>query len=184
MLLNSGNLFQRHLHAEIAARHHQGIRKIKDLVETGYGLRLLDFCHHHGAAARDLLGLGDVVGALDEGERDPINARVKSRFEIGSVLGGERSKPYRAVGQTDTLAVRELAANFDTRDDVILIDLGRGQFYFAVVEEQVVSRLDGREYLGMRQVHARGVARRRISIEDEYFAFSKRDRARLEHSDP
>src|ERR1700674_2799660 len=47
--------FTRHLDAEIAARHHQGIGQIQDLGQPGDRLRLLDLGHHHGAAARDLL---------------------------------------------------------------------------------------------------------------------------------
>ena len=92
LLLDAGHLFERHFDAEIAARHHQRVGELDDLVEPLHRLRLLDLGHHGGAAARDLLGLGDVLGPLHEGQRDPVDAGVERRLEIGAVLVGERGE--------------------------------------------------------------------------------------------
>ena len=83
-----GHFLQRHLDAEIAARHHQRVGEIQDFVEPVHRLRLLDLGHHHGAAARDLLRLGDVLRPLDERQRHPVDAGVEGGFEIGAVLFG------------------------------------------------------------------------------------------------
>src|SRR6476469_5024650 len=41
-------------------------------------------------AARHLFGLGDVLGALHEGQPDPVDAGVERGVEIGAVLRRER----------------------------------------------------------------------------------------------
>ena len=83
LLLHAGHLLERHLDAEIAARHHQRVGQFENVVEPRHRLRLLDLGHHRGAAARDLLGLGDVLRALDEGQRHPVDAGIERGFEIG-----------------------------------------------------------------------------------------------------
>ena len=45
-LLDARHLFERHLDAEIAARHHQRVGEVEDLVEPVHRLRLLDLGHH------------------------------------------------------------------------------------------------------------------------------------------
>src|SRR5665811_2056088 len=52
------------------ARDHDAVGQLEDLLEVLHGGRLLDLGHDRGAAARELAGLGDVLGALHEGERD------------------------------------------------------------------------------------------------------------------
>ena len=61
-----------------------------DLAQPMHGLRLLDLGHDGGAAARDLLRLGDVFRTLDEGERHPVDAGVERGIEIGAVLLRQR----------------------------------------------------------------------------------------------
>ena len=117
LLLHAGHRLERHLHAEIAARHHDGVRQLHDLVEPLQRLRLLDLGHDAGAALHDLAGLGDVLGALDEGERHPVDVRREHGVEVAPVLVGERARAEHRVGQADALAVGELSA---------LHDLGHG----------------------------------------------------------
>ena len=98
-LLHARHFLQRHLDAEIAARHHQRVGEVENVVQSRHRLRLLDLGHHRSAAARDLLRLGDVFRPLDEGERDPIDAGIERCFEIGEVLRrqrGDRNDRYRA----------------------------------------------------------------------------------------
>ena len=70
-----------------------------------HGLRLFDLGHDGGAAARDLLGLGDVFRTLDEGERHPVDAGVERGVEIGAVLFRQRRERHRGVGKADAFAV-------------------------------------------------------------------------------
>ena len=51
LLLDARHLLQRHFDAEIAARHHDRVGDVHDLVEPVHRLRLLDLGHHGGAAA-------------------------------------------------------------------------------------------------------------------------------------
>ena len=73
-------------------------------VETRNRLRLFDLGHHRRASARDLLGFGDVLRPLDEGQRHPVDAGIESRFEIGEILRRQRRHRDDGVGQADALA--------------------------------------------------------------------------------
>ena len=108
LLLQPRHLLERHLDPEVAARHHQCIGELQDLAEPMHGLRLLDLGHDGGAAARDLLRLGDVFRALDEGERHPVDAGVERSIEIGAVLLRQRRERHRRVGKAYAFAVRNL----------------------------------------------------------------------------
>ena len=118
-LLHAGDFFQRHFDAEIAARDHQRVGKFEDVGEPRYGLRLLDLGHHRGAAARKFLRFGDILGALNERQRDPIDAGIERGFEIGDILRRQRRQRHDGVGQADALAVRYFAADLDLRDDAL-----------------------------------------------------------------
>ena len=149
-----------------------------------HGLRLLDLGHDGGAAARDLLCLGDVFRALDEGERHPVDAGVERSIEIGAVLLRQRRERHRRVGKAYAFAVRQFAADLDARDDALVVHLGRDKPYLAVIEQERMARLDGGEDLGVRQVRALGVAGRGIIIEDENLAIGERGRTGCEAADP
>ena len=130
-------------------------------------LRLLDLGHHGGAAARDLLGLGDVLRPLDERQRRPSRCRRRARRR-------DRSGPSSVsaengmigVGQADALAVGELAADLDARDDASAgsASVAR-QPHLAVVEQQRVAGLDARrrspDAAGARAWRRRASDRRR-----------------------
>ena len=183
-LLHARHFFQRHFDAEIAARHHQRIGEIEDIAEPAHRLRLLDLGHHRRAPAREFLGFRDVFGPLNERQRDPVDPGIERRFEVGDVLrrqGGERND---GVGQADALAVRYFAADFDARGDALRTDIGRNQAQLAVVDQQRVAGLDGGENLRMRQLHALGVAGRRVVVEDEILALVDLGGAVLERAEP
>ena len=56
----------RHLHAKVAARHHNAVALLDDLVQVIDGGWLLELGHHRGAPCHQLLELGNVVGVLHE----------------------------------------------------------------------------------------------------------------------
>ena len=125
-------------------------------------LRLLDLGHHGGAAARDLLRLRDVLGPLDEGERDPVDAGVERRLRDRS--GPCRSAPRTAIvvsGRLTPLRSESLPPTSTRVTARLRRGLGRDEPHLAVVEQQRVAGLERREDFRMRQVHARRVARRR-----------------------
>ena len=113
LLLDAGHLLERHLDAEVAAGDHQRVGELDDRGEALDRLRLLDLGQDAGAAAGDLPDLGEILGALDEGERDPVDAGVERRLEVGAVLGGEGAEGEGGVGDADALAVGEPGADLD-----------------------------------------------------------------------
>src|SRR5258705_312790 len=80
----------------VAARHHQRVGGFDDFGEPVDRLRFFDLGHHGGAAADQPLGLVDVLGALYEGKRDPVDLGGQRRLEIGAVL--RRHRRDRQVG--------------------------------------------------------------------------------------
>ena len=76
-------------------------------------LRLLDLRHHQRAIAGDFLDLDDVLGALHEGQRDPVDVLLERGGEIGAVLLGHRRSRDRRVGQADALLVGNAPGDLD-----------------------------------------------------------------------
>ena len=92
-LLDARHLLQRHLDAEIAAGHHHGVGDLHDLVEARDRLGLLELRHDERAAPRHLPDLGDVLGPLHEGERDPVDPGIEGGLEVRAVLLGHGRRP-------------------------------------------------------------------------------------------
>jgi hypothetical protein len=121
---STGNLpaahpLQRQLDAEIAARHHQRVGLLQDFGEPVDRLRLFDLGHHGGAAADQFLGLQDILGALHERERDPVDTGHQGGLKVGAVLRRHRRYRQIGVGQADALAVRHSAADHDAGDGAL-----------------------------------------------------------------
>jgi len=148
----------RHLHAQVAARHHQPVGLSDDGIEVGYGCRLLDLGHDGGGLPDKLAGELDVLAALHERQGHPIDAEAQCVVEIGLVLVGERADRQHGVGQADALAAGQRAADLDGCLDRRCGLVRDGHANLAVVEQQGVARRDGRENLRVRQEHALGVA--------------------------
>ena len=183
LLLDARHLLQRHLHAEVAARHHDRVGDVHDVVEPVHRRGLLDLGHHRGAAAADLLRLGDVLRSLDERQPDPVDAGVERGVEIGAVLRGQRGERDQGVGQADALAVGELAADLDFGDDLFAACLRHHQADLAVVEQQAMTGLDAGEDFGMRQLYAIEVARLGVLVEREGCAVVEHRRTVGERAD-
>ena len=170
LLLHARHFLERHLDAEIAARHHQRVGEVENVVQSRHRLRLFDLGHHRSAAARDLLCFGYVFRPLDEGERDPIDAGIERCFEISEVLRRQRGDRNDGIGQAHAFAACNFAADFHARDNALRFRLGHDQSQLAVVDQERVARLDGGEDFRMRQVDARRLARRWIGVEDQILA--------------
>ena len=123
LLLQPGHLFDRHFDAKVAARHHQCIDEIQDLAEAIDCLRLLNLGHDGGPATRDLLGLCDIVGPLDEGERNPVDTGIEARFQIRAVLCRHRRERHRGIGHADAFAVGQFSADLDPRENAMAVRL-------------------------------------------------------------
>src|SRR5262249_49476603 len=89
----------------------------------------------------------------------------------------------RRLREAHAFAVGELAANLDPGRDAPGLDLGCDEPDLAVIEKEVMARLDRRQNFRMGQMYPRRVARRRIAIEAKCLALGEQDRAALECAD-
>ena len=112
-LLQPGHGFQRHLDAQIAARHHQRVHMLQDFVQALHRLGFLDLGEASGAALHDPVQFDHVLGPLHEGKRDPVHAQRQRRFQVGMVLGRHRRQRQQRVGHVHALAVLDLARHLD-----------------------------------------------------------------------
>ncbi len=167
LFLQARYFFQRHLDAQIAARHHQRIGEFQDFRETVDRLGLFDLGEDTDAAARDLADFRQIVGPLNEGKRDPVDIGVERRNQVLVVFLRQRTDRNFSVGDADALAVGELATNLD---GAFSAGMGRrldDEADLAVVQKKAVAGLQRFQDFAVRQVHARLVAGRCIGIEVE-----------------
>jgi hypothetical protein len=101
------------LDAEIAAGDHHAIGEGEDFVEALQGLGFFQLAHDRGATGGDGAGLGDILGALDEGQADPVDTLGEDEIKVPPVLGRQRGDGQDDIRHVDALAVRERAADDD-----------------------------------------------------------------------
>ena len=183
-LLQGRHGLGRHLHAEVAARHHDAVALLDDLVEMVDGGGLLELGHHCGAACHQLLQLGDVVGVLHEAQRHPVDAERQPVGQVPVVLGRHRRQRDHEVGQVDTLAVADRAGNLDLGVDRGLVVGGDAQPHLAVVDQQDAVGLGRLEDLRMGQGHALRRTRRLVHVEAQLLASLQRHRPLGEGAQP
>ena len=106
-LLNPGNMFHRKLHPQIAARDHQAVGDIDNLIEAVERFWLFDLRHNKGTPIDDLFNFGNVIGALHKGQRDPVHIQRQREIEIAPVLGGKGRYRQNRIGDIDALVRRE-----------------------------------------------------------------------------
>ena len=184
LLLDARHVFGGHLDAEIAARHHQRVRELDDLVEPGDRRRFFELDHQPGGVADQLSPLGDILGALHEGERDPVGAVLQREGEIGAVLFGDRRDRQHHVRHVDPLVVRQGAADEDFGVGEIGAAIGDPEAQLAVVEQEFGAGVQRREHFGMRQRGAVAIARPLGEVEAELVAGRKADFAAGEIAEP
>ena len=105
LFLHAGNPFQRHFHTQVAPRDHERVSYFENVAKPRHSVRLLDLGPHGGATAGELLRLGDILRALNERQRDPIDAGVESGFEVSNVFRCQRRERQHRIRQADALAV-------------------------------------------------------------------------------
>jgi hypothetical protein len=94
LLLQDGHLFDRHFHAEVAAGHHDAVRRLENFVKAQEGVRAFDLGDDEGLSAEGLGGGPhgfDVRGGLHEGLAHGVHALAERKFQAGAVVVGERA---------------------------------------------------------------------------------------------
>ena len=183
-LLDARNLLERHFHAKVAARHHERVSNGHDLLDALDRLRLFDLGHHQRPAFDDFLDLDDVLRALNERERNPVDILLERRGEIGVILVGHGGGRDGRVGQAHALLVGDAPRDFD--DGQRAASLGRGdpQHHFAVVDEDPVPLRERTQDFRMRQIDARLAPGRGVAVKDEGLAALQVGAAAGERAEP
>ena len=142
MLLDQGHLLRVDFDAEVAARHHDAVGNLENLVKGRHGLRLLDLGNHPDrrlALAEQLLELHDVRRRAHERERQVVEFLGDAEIEIEQILLGERRRRNRHARQVHPLAVLEFAADQHPAMHLVAGDRLDLQFEQAVIEQNPVA---------------------------------------------
>mmetsp|Transcript_14898 Transcript_14898/g.44915 ORF Transcript_14898/g.44915 Transcript_14898/m.44915 type:complete len:380 (+) Transcript_14898:1431-2570(+) len=175
MLLNHGHVLDVHLHAQVAAGHHDGIRRLDDagevldgagLLELGDDLGLVLARVLHDLAAQQL----HVLGQLHEAQRDVVRVVVQDEVQVQLVLRGHGGDGQHHVGRVHALAARDGARHRHLALDPVGAGLDDAHDDLPVVDEQRLARLERLQDLGVRQLHAAGVALLVVEVEAELVA--------------
>ena len=183
-LLQDRHGLGRAFHAQIAARHHDGVAHLDDLVQMLDGLRLFQL-GQQAHARPHLLGdqaarLGHVLGTLDEGQRDPVRAHGHGEVQIRLVLLGQRRDGQKGVGDVDALVVGQVAAHQHAHVGKVGAVLFHPHAQAAVVQQQLGALGQRGENLGVGQRRALGGAHLGRQIEAEMRAAFQMDLAAFE----
>ena len=113
VLLRDRHGLGRQLHAQVAARHHDAIRHLQNLIDGLQGLWLLDLGDH----LRRLTGLGDqrlernyVGRPPHERQRQKVHAQLEGETRILLVLVGQRRRGHDHAWQVHAFAIAQGAA--------------------------------------------------------------------------
>ena len=110
---------------------------------------------------------GQILGALDEAETDPVDPLRHGKGQILAVLVGQCGDRHFGIGNIDALAVGDHPADFGRTMDFLFIRADHPEADFAVVDQQPLPLLEQAEQFGMRQFDAGLVAGFGIAVERE-----------------
>ncbi len=99
-------------------------------------------------------------------------------------FGASAASGMTVSGRLTPLRFDTLPPTSTKRDDALRRYFGRDQPQLAVVDEERIARLDRGKDFRMRQLHALGVAGRRIGVEHEVLTLVDLGRAVLEGAEP
>ncbi len=109
---------------------------------------------------------------------------LQRKREIGAVLVGDGRDRQHRLRHVDPLVVRQRAADQDLSVGEIAAAVADLEAQLAVIEQQLGSRLQRIEDLGMRQRRTLPIARGRIEVEAKMRAGLEFDAAVREIADP
>src|SRR6185437_16796972 len=176
-----------HFDGQIAARDHDAVRRIDDLLERRNGLGALDLRDQHRASAgraHELARHVHVFLALREGDGEVVGLELDRGLDVVHVLRRQRGRRQAAAHAVDALVVRQRSTEYDTRDDPRTIDGFDIELDQSVIEQQHGSRPDVVDELAIIETDARRVAELAIGVEDEARAGHELDLAFREAADP
>ena len=133
------------LDAEVAARDHDRVGLLEDLVERVDRLRLLDLRDHVRVRAGLLdqrAQVAHVGGRAHERERDEVDAQLERELQVVHVLARERGNRDRDAGQVHALVRGDDAAVDHRAARATGLDAVDAEPHEPVVDQHVVARLE------------------------------------------
>ena len=140
VLLNLGQLVERNLDAEVAARDHQAgalLEDVADVLNTLHVLDLGDDLHVLlTVLLQDGLDVQNVLTVAGEGSGNEVDALLQTEDDVGAVLLGDEGHVQLDAGDVDRLAVGQRAAVERLADDIgAVLDLEHLKRDQAVVDQ-------------------------------------------------
>jgi hypothetical protein len=189
LFLQTGELGESHLDAEVAARHHDGIARAHHVGEVADRLGALDLHADERMAAgrpQKLPRLVDVGAVAREGHRQIVHLERRGDLDVLPVLVGERARGEPSALAVDALAVAEFTPHQHPGANARCIDRHDLQADLSVIEQQHVPDVHVVRQLLVgdadRTLRAR-IGRER-GVEREFGAVGELDAAAAEALDP
>ena len=179
-----GHLFGSHLDSEITARDHHRIRESHDGVEVFDGGGLLQLRHHPGAPGDNGAYFFDILRTLNERQRDPVCAELKTVGQINSVFGRQSGERQDGADDADPFAIGQHAADENPSHCLIRTAGLHLQPDLAVVEQQLHPGSECLEDLRMGQADPLLVSGSASQIEAKLRAGGQDHTAGSERAEP
>ena len=161
------DFFRGEFHPQIAARHHDAIGGRDDRLERIDRRGLFELGHDPGSPADQLLELSDIVRALHERERDPVNTDRQAEREIFTILLGQRRHWQDRTRHVHALAIGDGAGVERLHFGKILSAGKHPQAHLAVVDQQILTGFDRSEDFRVQQRHTSVLADGRIEVKPQ-----------------
>ncbi len=145
LALDQRHLLRRHFYAEVAARHHDGVRGLDNGFDVFHRLRRLDLGddrRRRTCPPDQPPQAFDIPGGAHEGQRQVIDAEADGKLGVGNVLRRQRGCGDFRVGQVDALVVLEQAAEDHFAANAFALDFQRLQLQVAIVKQDAVTGPD------------------------------------------
>ena len=166
VLLNGGDLFRRHFHAQVAAGHHDAVGDLQDGFEMLDRLRLFQLGDDPGVAAERGYAVahqGHVFGRAHKGDGDGVDAVIERELEVFCVFLRQRGRAHQDAGKIDALVFAQQAAVDNIAGHVLAVHFVDAQLDESVGEQNARALLhvfgEGLEGGAHQRCRARHVAR-------------------------
>ena len=158
LVLERRDLLGRKLDPKVTARNHDRVGKRDDVGQLVDRCGLFDFRKKCGALTDQRPCFGNILGPLNEGQRNPVGPLLERKMEIVAILVGQRRDRNQDIGNIDALVVGYGPADFDFGKNMLVIGFKDVETHLSIVDENVCAMADRFEQLGMRKLNAVAVA--------------------------
>ena len=139
LLLRKRNLLEWQLDAEIAARHHDGVRRQHDALDVRERRVLLDLRDNQQPLGNEGAQQLHVLRAAHEAEREVIHVLVDRERDVGAILLGQRRRAHEDAGKIHPLVAAQRPAVQHARPHAWFFHIHDDQLQQAVVDEHTVA---------------------------------------------